>query len=110
MYYIYLKKFNMDDMIIQANLLTRMNITNLDYQQCLIKNQDNIFKLIDRLNEIEQLYNSVLIQNQTLTEENKELKKNIRQLEMDNNVLYFDLQYYKPSQGSSDGPDLSISE
>jgi hypothetical protein len=99
----------MDEVIEHAKLLTKMNITELVYQQCLIKNQDNIFKLIDRLHEIEQLYASVVLQNQSLFEENKELKKKVRQLEMDNNVLYFDLQLYKPS-AEYDGPDLSISE
>lgn len=107
----------MDEVIEHAKLLTKMNITELAYQQCLIKNQDNIFKLIDRLHEIEQLYHSVVLQNHSLSEdihqlseENKELKKKVRNLEMDNNVLYFDLQYYKPSTDTSDTPDLTISE
>ncbi len=100
----------MEDILFEAKLLTQMNITEIEYQRCLIKNQHNIFKLIDRLNEIEQLYNSVILHNQTLSEQIKELKKNVRQLQMDNNVLYFDLQCYKPTNDSSDGPDLSISD
>ncbi len=67
----------MDEVIEHAKLLTKMNITELVYQQCLIKNQDNIFKLIDRLHEIEQLYASVVLQNQNVFEVIKELKKKV---------------------------------
>jgi hypothetical protein len=100
----------MEEILFEAKLLTQMNITEIEYQRCLIKNQNNIFKLIDRLNEIEQLYNSIILKNQILSEENKELKKHVRQLQMDNNVLYFDLQCYNPTNDSFDGPDFSISD
>lgn len=100
----------MEEIINDAKLLTQLNISRLDDHHCLIKNQYNIYKLIDRLNEIEQLYNSVVHQNQVLSQENIDLKKQIRQLQMDNNVLYFDLQCYKPTNDSSDGPDFSISD
>jgi hypothetical protein len=100
----------MEDILIQAKLLTQMNITELEYQRCLIKNQDNIFRLVDRLNELEQLYHSVVLRNQQLEEENKDLKKQKRSLEMDNNLLFFELQCHNPNAVSSDVPDLSISE
>ena len=69
----------MEDIIEYAKLLTKMNINQLEYQQCLIKNQDNIFKLIDRLNEIEQLYYSILHEKESLILQNKELKKQVKQ-------------------------------
>ncbi len=100
----------MEDIIVQARLLTRMNISDIEYQKCLIKNQDNIYRLIDRLNEIEQLYNSVVHKNQELSEENKDLKKKIRNLEMDNNLLYFELQNYHPNPVDNGGPEFSISD
>lgn len=101
----------MEDVIESANLLTCMNITNIEYQQCLIKNQDNIFKLISRLNEMEKLYETVIHENELLKQHNKELKKEYRELEMDNNLLYFELQNYKPTgMDESNSHDFSITD
>lgn len=100
----------MEEIIETAKLLTCMNIVELEYQQCLIKNQDNIYKLIDKLHEMEKLYHNVIHENVLLKQDNIDLKKKNRQIEMDNNLLYFELQHYKPVMDESTSPDLSITD
>lgn len=92
----------MEQILDNANQLLFIPTTTEEDYKCLINNKDNIYYLLDQLNTLRQIHHNFQTQYHELLETINEMKKTIRNLEMDNNLLYFELQHYKPSDNSND--------
>ncbi len=102
----------MEQILAEAELLTQINISDHETQQILIKNQKNILVLMNIISDLNKSYNDLCSKTKILIEENTELKKINREIEMDKNLYFFEMQHYKSELGisidSSDNDSLTI--